>query len=108
MLWDIGNKKSVQGVITGELLPLTNNDILVNQNGIDFIVNIETDNMKIKHSPSVAMHDPFLSPYSPTVFINDIGLNHVLLIWLLLTKTYQLIYDSFLYHKFYLTHYIRC
>ncbi|WP_237156770.1 hypothetical protein [Photobacterium leiognathi] len=39
MLWDIGNKKSVQGVITGELLPLTNNDIVVNQNGIDFIVN---------------------------------------------------------------------
>ncbi|WP_305465040.1 phosphorylase [Photobacterium leiognathi] len=77
MLWDIGNKKSVQGVITGELLPLTNKDIVVNQNGIDFIVNIETDNMKIKHSPGVAMHDPFLSPYSPTVFINDICLDHV-------------------------------
>ncbi|WP_233220424.1 hypothetical protein [Photobacterium sp. GB-50] len=32
----------------------------------------------------------------------------LLLIWLLLTKTYQLIYDSFLYLKVYLTHYIRC
>ena len=29
MLWDIGNKKSVQGVVTGELLPLTNNEIVV-------------------------------------------------------------------------------
>lgn len=77
MLWEVGNKKSLQGVSTGELLPLTNNDIIVNQNGVDFIVNIETENMKIKHSPSVVMHDPFLAPYSPTVFIDDIGSNHV-------------------------------
>lgn len=80
MLWDIGYEKSNKGLASGELLPLITNDLIIEQNGIEFIVNVETENMKVKHSPSVATHDPFVSPYNPSAYINTIGEQHVCLL----------------------------
>ncbi|MGS0696717.1 phosphorylase [Shewanella sp. 0m-4] len=80
MLWTIAEKLTKSGVQTGALLPLTDADTLIELDGINYVGNIVTENMAKKHQPQVSLHDPFLAPYDPALYIGEIGSEHVCLL----------------------------
>ncbi|ASK77733.1 phosphorylase [Paraphotobacterium marinum] len=79
-MWEIGKIKSSYGINSGDLLPLTTTDIEVNIEGVNYIVNLQTDNMQVKHNPKVSLKDPFLPPYNTNLFVENIGPEHVCLL----------------------------
>ena len=80
MLWNACKEKTKLGLGSGTLLPLTSTDIIYQQDGVDFIVNVLTDNMKIKHSPAVSAQDPFIAPYVHSDYIADMDTDYVCLL----------------------------
>ncbi|HIF9329317.1 TPA: phosphorylase [Photobacterium damselae] len=80
MLWSLAEHISEKALQEGALFPLTDNDTLVEQDGITYVGNIITGNMKKKYSPDVANHDPFLPPYNPETYLGSMGREHVCLL----------------------------
>ena len=80
MLWNTCAEKTKLALGNGDLLPLTNDDIIYQQEGVNYIVNLLTDNMKIKHSPAVSTQDPFIAPYTHCDYIKDMDTDYVCLL----------------------------
>lgn len=80
MLWNACAEKTKLALGNGDLLPLTSNDIIYQQEGVNYIVNLLTDNMKIKHSPAVSAQDPFIAPYTHCDYIKDMDTDYVCLL----------------------------
>ncbi|MGF1725405.1 phosphorylase [Photobacterium nomapromontoriensis] len=80
MLWSLAEHISQKALLEGELFPLISEDTLVEQDGIVYVGNVITGNMKKKHSPDITQHDPFLPPYNPDIYLGDMGTEHVCLL----------------------------
>ncbi len=80
MLWNACEEKTKLALGNGDLLPLTSDDIIYQQQGVNYIVNLLTDNMKIKHSPAVSAQDPFVAPYTNCDYITDMDTDYVCLL----------------------------
>ena len=80
MLWNACAEKTKLALGNGDLLPLTSDDIIYQQEGVNYIVNLLTDNMKIKHSPAVSAQDPFIAPYTHCDYIKDMDTDYVCLL----------------------------
>jgi ATP adenylyltransferase len=80
MLWTKAEKLTKSGVQTGVLLPLTDADTLVESSGVSYVGNIVNKNMTIKHQPQMSLHDPFVAPYDPALYIDQVGSEHICLL----------------------------